>query len=453
MPTLAERLATYAANLTYDAIPEKTRHEAKRRVIDSLACALGAFTAEPPKIARALARELGGHPSATVFGTSLRTAPDLATFANGLAIRYLDYNDTYLSLEPAHPSDNIAAALAVAESEGRDGRALIEAIVLGYEIQCRLCDAASIRSRGWDHVTYGALSSALLAGKLMSLSVPALVHTLGLAATPNVALRQTRAGELSMWKGAAFANAARNGVFAALLAKHGMTGPAPIFEGVMGFMKQVSGPFELPALGGENDDFMIDRTYIKHFPAEYHSQAAIELILQMRAQHGLRHEEVEAIRVHTFKAAVEIIGGEPEKWRPKSRETADHSMPYCVAAALIDGTITQAQFAPERIADPYIQAYLDRITVVEDPELTAKYPDGIPTRIEVVLKDGRVIAEREDYALGHPNNPMPDAMVEQKFRELAAPLLTERQQERLLDALWHLEEVKDLSAVLAQAVV
>lgn len=453
MSTLAERFANFADNLTHDRLPASARHEAKRRVIDALGCALGAFTAEPPKIARKLARELGGHPSATVFGTALRTAPDVAAFANGLAIRYLDYNDTYLSLEPAHPSDNIAAALALAESEGRDGKALIEAVVLGYEIQCRLCDAASIRARGWDHVTYGALSSGLLAGKLMRLPAPALVHTLGLAATPNVAMRQTRVGELSMWKGAAFANAARNGVFAALLAKHGMTGPAPIFEGAMGFMQQVSGPLAIGALGDEDGEYMITRTYIKHFPAEYHSQVAIELMLDLRAEHGLCHEEVAAIRVHTFKAAVEIIGGEPEKWRPKSRETADHSLPYCVAAALIDGTITPAQFDEVRIADPYIQQYLDRISILEDPELTAKYPDGIPTRIEVVMKDGRVLSGRTDYAVGHPNNPMPDAVVAEKFRAQARPLLSERQISALLDALWHLEDVQNLGEVMALGVV
>src|SRR5207253_4150457 len=179
-------------------------------------------------------------------------------------IRYLDYNDTYLSLEPAHPSDNLAAVLVVGDGAQAGGRELITAAVLAYEVQCRLCDAASLRKHGWDHVTYGAISSALAACKLLRLDAVRTKHAVGLAGVSNVALRQTRAGELSMWKGCAFANAARNGVFAALLAAEGLTGPAPIFEGELGFMNLVTREaFEVAPLGGPGSAFMITRTYIK----------------------------------------------------------------------------------------------------------------------------------------------------------------------------------------------
>src|SRR3954447_7553906 len=233
-PPLAARLAKYAAGLTFDKLTKEAVHEAKRRFIDSFATAVGAMPAEAYHVAKRCALRVSSNPGASILGGG-RTSVEWATFLNGLLIRYLDFNDTYLSKEPAHPSDNLAAVLSLGEAVGAGGRDLITAAVLAYEIQCRFCDAASLRKHGVDHVTYGAISSAAAACKLMELNVTQTVHAIGIAGVCNVALRQTRSGELSMWKGCAFANAARNGVFAALLAAEGMTGPAPIFEGDLGF--------------------------------------------------------------------------------------------------------------------------------------------------------------------------------------------------------------------------
>ena len=233
---LANRLADYACSLRFEDLPAPTVHEAKRRFIDSFATAVGAMDAEAYAVARRCALRGEGKPGASLFGGG-HSSVEWATFVNGLLIRYLDFNDTYLSLEPAHPSDNLAPVLAVGEMTGSGGKDLITAAVLAYEIQCRFCDAASLRKHGWDHVTYGAISSAVAACKLMKLDAPKTTHAIGIAGVCNVAMRQTRSGELSMWKGCAFANAARNGVFAALLAAEGMSGPAPIFEGDLGFMK------------------------------------------------------------------------------------------------------------------------------------------------------------------------------------------------------------------------
>src|SRR5438132_2969392 len=252
---LASRLAEYACQLRFEDLPAPVVHETKRRFMDSLATAVGAMDAEAYAIARRCALHVQGHPGASMLGGGQSSA-EWATFVNGLLIRYLDYNDTYLSLEPAHPSDNLAAVLAAGEIAKATGPDLITAAVLAYEIQCRLCDAASLRKHGFDHVTYGALSSALAASKLLGLDAARACHALGIAGVCNVALRQTRSGELSMWKGCAFANAARNGVFAALLAAEGLTGPARIFEGDLGFMKLVSGPFDVPVLGGGDQPFM-----------------------------------------------------------------------------------------------------------------------------------------------------------------------------------------------------
>src|SRR5258706_6916833 len=247
---LAHRLADYAVGLKFENLPAAVVHEVKRRVIDSLGCALGAWDAEPCVIARRVASKMLAERGATVWGTRHQSPADWAAFANGCLVRYLDFNDTYLSKEPAHPSDNIPAACAIAEAEGVSGRDLITAIALAYEIQCRLCDAASLRARGWDHVTYGAFSTALAAAKLMKLDAERTRHAVGIAGVASIALRQSRVGELSHWKGCAFANAARHGVYAALLARDGMTGPSPIFEGEKGFEKLVSGvpleSFKLP---------------------------------------------------------------------------------------------------------------------------------------------------------------------------------------------------------------
>src|SRR5438552_14485126 len=281
---LANRLGEYAANLTFDRLDPKTVHEVRRRLIDTFACALGAYQAGAPNVARAICRRVTSDPAATYLGGAKKTLPALAAFCNGILFRYLDFNDTYLSLEPAHPSDNLAAVLAAGEAAGGSGRDLITAAVLAYEIQCRFCDAASIRKRGWDHVTYGAFSTSAAAARLFGLDAERITQALNLAGAPNVALRQTRAGELSEWKGCAFANASRNGMFAAMLAAEGLSGPAPIFEGEMGFFKQVSGPFEPAKLGGElagDDDFMIKKTSIKFWPAEYHSQSAIHAALEL----------------------------------------------------------------------------------------------------------------------------------------------------------------------------
>src|SRR5438309_11031915 len=287
---LAHQLADYACALRFEDLSKDVVHEVKRRVIDSLGCALGAWKEKPCAIARKVALDFSAKQGATIVGTDHKAPPDWAAFANGCAIRYFDFNDTYLSKEPAHPSDNISAALAVAESVGATGKELIAAIALAYEVQCRLCDAASIRARGWDHVTYGAFSTAIACAKLMKLNPQKTRHAVNIAGVAGAAMRQARVGELSHWKGVAFANAARHGVYSALLARAGMTGPGPIFEGQMGFEKQlgvslgnVSEKFAVPWIPSQTGPAsMILNTSIKYWPAEYHSQSAIEAALFLR---------------------------------------------------------------------------------------------------------------------------------------------------------------------------
>jgi 2-methylcitrate dehydratase len=433
--TLAQRLAEYTTGLNFESLPAAVLHEVKRRVIDSLGCALGAWNAEPCLIARKVAGQFAGN--ATLWGIAHKAPPDWAAFTNGCLVRYLDFNDTYLSKEPAHPSDNIPAAIAVAEAERASGRQLITAIALAYEIQCRLCDAASLRARGWDHVTYVTFSSALAAAKLMKLDAERNLHAVNIAGISAASLRQSRVGELSHWKAATVAHAARRGVFAALLARDGMTGPAPIFEGEKGFEKLVSGPLDvaLPA-----NDFMILKTSIKFWPAEYHSQSAIEAALKLRKQIG-DAGNIDSVLVQSHDAAVDIIGSEPEKWRPASRETADHSLPYIVAAALMDGQITEKQFAAERFCDNRLLDLVQRVKVERHKQLSEAYPEAVGNIVTVRLKDGRALTERVDYPRGSAKNPLTDAEVEEKFLAHAEPLLDRDAVETLLHKLWRLDEL------------
>jgi 2-methylcitrate dehydratase len=449
--TLAEKLANYAVGLTFDALTKAAVHEAKRRVIDSLATAVGAMPSDAYAIAKRCALRVSGNPGASVLGGG-RSSPEWATFVNGLLIRYLDFNDTYLSKEPAHPSDNLAAVFAVGEAVGAGGKDLITAAVLAYEIQCRFCDAASLRKHGVDHVTYGAFSSAVAAAKLMRLDAAKVAHTVGLAGVCNVALRQTRSGELSMWKGCAFANAARNGVFAATLAAEGMTGPAPIFEGDLGFFNLVSREAFIPApFGGEPgnaDGFMIDKTYIKFWPAEYHSQSAIDAAIQLRRELGGDVSKVAAIDIATFEASYNIIGKYPEAWTPKTRETADHSLPYCTAAALYDGDVTLATFDEERFTDPALVAFTGKVKVRLDDALTLRYPRGIPNRITVTLDDGRKFTEEVEFPRGHAGNPMTDAEVEAKFRAAVEPRYGKARADAILARCWEFESLTSVTDLI-----
>jgi len=449
--TLGRRIAQWAQALDYRDLPQRTIHEVKRRIIDSLATTLGAYASTPARVARAKAMAVSDPPpSATVWGTFHHTPPEYAAFANGTMVRYLDFNDTYLSLEPAHPSDNIPAAVAVTQTAGKTGKDLILGTVIGYELQCRCCDAASLRAGGWDHVTYGALSAALLAGRLWDLSVEQMEHTLGLAGVCNITTRQTRTGQISDWKACAFANAARNGVFAADLARRGLTGPHEIFEGPRGLMRQLNLPGLAELVLGKDGDFMIDRTYIKFWPAEYHSQSAIDAMLQLRPRvHGKR---IKKIHIKSFEAAVSIIGSEPEKLRPTSRETADHSMFYCCAAALVDGDVTLATFNEDRLRDPRLLDLIDRTTIVEDPELNEGYPKGIPNDVTITCEDGTTVNKRVDFPRGHAGNPMSDGEVEAKFRKMAAGVISDETADEMLRLAWELDGLKDVTPLFSFSV-
>lgn len=449
MDRTTETLARYTTELTYEVLTPSAIHQVKRKLIDSLGCAMGGFSSEPSAIARRLAAARSSTSAARVFGDNTRTTPEMAAFANAVMVRYLDANDTYISPinGTGHPSDMIPGILAVAEAYGGSCRDIILAIAAAYEAFGALADAVALRERGWDQGLYVVLGTVVGAGKILSLSFDRMADAIAIAVTANVPTRQSRAGELSMWKGAATPTSTAAGVFAALLAREGMTGPTAAFEGRHGVWEQVTGPFQLGAMGGQDGrDFMIERANLKFFPAEFHSQAPLWMALKLREH--IRLEDIEQLNVRTYQMAYSEIGSEPAKWDPQTRETADHSLPYLLATALRDGAITSASFDLDRVLDPSLRPLLRRISVAESDELTRQFPAALPSEIEVVTKSGERIVERSDYPKGHARNPMTDADVEAKFRSFAEPVLGAERCRQALAVLWHLDEENDVGDML-----
>lgn len=443
----SNQIANYILSIKPESLSKEVIHEVKRRILDSFACAIGAYDSKVSKVLWKACSKVKSKLSAPIFGRKKDVFYEEAAFINGSLVRYLDFNDTYLSLEPAHPSDNIAPLIACAQAFGKSGIDLILAIALAYEIQCRLCDGASLRAKGIDHVTYGAFSVACTAGILMDLNQEQLENALSVAGVCNIATRQTRVGEMSMWKACAFANAARQGLFAARLAKEGMTGPHPVFEGTKGFEALISGPINLKLPNIAELPRKILETYIKPYPVEYHGQSAVEAAIQLHKQ-GLKIDQIQDMTIFTHGAAYQIIGSEPEKWKPTSKETADHSLPYCTAVALRDGDVTDESFAKKNFRDQFLMRFLRRIKVVEDSKYTNDYPRSFGNRLEINLSDGKKIVKEVLHPFGHPKNPMSDEDVFNKWRKLAEPHLSGEEIEKQIEKIMGLDKMQDLQDLL-----
>ncbi|PYN77776.1 MAG: MmgE/PrpD family protein [Candidatus Rokuibacteriota bacterium] len=444
MDTTTETLSGYVTSLRYEDLGPRTVQEAKRHILDSLGCAMGGYGSEPAIIARRVAPS--GTPAARLLGEGRPTTPEAAAFANSVMIRFLDANDTYIARGSGHPSDMLGALLAAAELQAASGKDLVLATVAGYEVFGALADQVSLRDRGWDQGVFIAPASAAGAGRLLGLSAAQMANAIAIAASANVATRQTRAGELAMWKGCATAAAAKAGLFAAQLAQEGMTGPTAAFEGRHGLFEQVTGPFEIGALGGRGRPFAIERTNFKFFAAEYHAQAPLAMALALRGK--VRTEEIEAIDVQIYAMAYSEIGSEPAKWDPRTRETADHSLPYMLAVALRDGRLTPASFEPQHYLDPSLRPLMNRIRVAESSEFTRHFPQELQSRIDVVTRSGQRFTEQATYPKGHARNPMTDADVETKFRDLSVDVLGDARVNAAVHALWHLDEAPRIGAVL-----
>ncbi|MDP1538008.1 MAG: MmgE/PrpD family protein [Burkholderiales bacterium] len=430
-------IAEFACALRFEDLPSVVVQHCKRCMIDTVGVALGGYQEEPCRIARDLAARADVSSGARIIGSARRTLPELAAFANGVMIRYLDSNDCFPG-RGGHPSDAIPAVLAMADVHCADGRAIITAMTLAYEIHYNLWKTGRVFDNGIDHVFYTTLAGAVGAAKVMGLGRKGMEEAISLAVAPNIALAATRYGELSMWKGLAGGNAVRNGVFAAELAASGVSGPEKPLEGEHGLEKLISG-LELLPFPGQGGSYGIERITLKSYPVAAPSLAPVTVAIPLSRQVAFR--DIEKVTVFTYWAAWEINGREPEKWRPTTREAADHSLPYIVAAILIDGGFSEEMFSEERLADQRIRTLIDKVEVKEDPELTRRFPECMPCRIEIRMRNGEVREGSTDYPRGHDRNPMSDDEISGKFREFARHALVPARLDQALDVLWQLDQL------------
>lgn len=437
------RLAAYVSQGTFDSLPAQAVHECRRRLIDSVACAAAAFREPSSAQMREFASGYQGEPGARIWGTGARTSVEMAAFTNGAAIRYLDYNDTFFGQAAGHPSDIIGALVAVAEAQGRDGRALLTAIVLSYEVFCGLCDSVPLGKRGLDHATSAAVGAAAGAAKLLGLDEARIGQALAMALAPNLHLFNVRRGALSEWKGLAGPNGARNGVFAALLARAGLTGPTGVVDGEGGLC-DVLGKFEWKV--GARALPLITATHIKFHPACYHGQSAMDAAMALRGRVAI--DDIERIDVATHDASFQTMAGDPQRWAPENRETADHSLPYTVCVALRDGVIRADSFADAQIREPRIRALMARVHVTNSPEMTALFPGQSQARVTITTRDGRTLEHLQNHPRGHALNPLSDAELEEKFIAAYASWGDAQAARRTLAALWKADGATRVSTLV-----
>jgi 2-methylcitrate dehydratase len=453
MDKLTERLTSYASGLAYHDLSPEVVDRTRRIILDSVGCALGAARAEPAAIARAAALDVTARHPATLMITGEQTSPDLAAFVNGVLVRYQDFSDAYVSASGlCHPSDMFAPVLAAVETARGTGQDLILGVALAYEIFCGITDAGAMRGlRTWDQAAFGVIAASIAVSKAMGLDRERMAHALSLAATSHLTVGQVRRGALSHWKGCAVANAGRNAVFTAMLAAKGMTGPDVPFEGDQGYFKAIGGAFEMPALGARGGEFRISRARMKPFPAGYHCHTAVEAAQQIRRR--LRDvSDVTAVRLLTYPNGMNYA--EPVHWRPETRETADHSLPFTTAVALMEGTLAIRHYDEGYYTRPDVRALMARITVTVADEPSKAWPDAPLHILEVETKAGEVLTARADYHLGHHRNPMSDADQDRKLRAMARDQagLSDSRVDRLLEELGRLDQVKDVGALLALTV-
>ncbi len=446
MDRTTARLVEFAENFNYDGLGKEAVHACKQRLIDTVACMVAAYDKPLCIKARAVAqRYSGADEQASVLGCSWKTMPEAAAFANGVMMRYLDMMDTYISVTRGHSSDVIPGILAVAEAVHADGRSFINAVALGYEMYCTFCESADINTKGWDQPINVALATVIGCGKLLGLNREQLGDAVALALTPNMALLVTRRGELSNWKGCAAANAARNAVFAAYLARDGFTGPSDVFEGKYGFWEAL-GKFEWKLPAGKTAPLMITQSHLKSFPIVYHAQSLAWAGLDARKH--VKVQDISAIEIESYYLAVDMNGTDASRWSPQTRETADHSLPYILAVALIDGSVNAQSFLEKRLFDPAVLELMQKITVREDPALTACYPREVPCRLKIRLKNGEQFVNEVRNPKGHISNPLDDADIEQKFRDCFEGYGSIDQCTAALRGLWDLERCSNISEAM-----
>lgn len=453
MRLTSDALAEYALEVSADDLPEEVVEKAKRLVLDSVGCCLGGYSSPPSKYLRSAYGNRSGERDVTVFGTGSTAPLEYAGLINSTMVRYLDYNDTYISEGRAcHPSDHIPALVSAAEYAGSTGAELVEAIVVAYEIEGLGVDRGDMWEHGFDYVTWGAFSTVASVGKLLGLSRQELTNALGIAGASNLTLSVSRKGDVSMWKGVAHPYVTHNGIQACQMAERGLTGPETVFEGPGGFFEVAAGrELRIDRLGGRGGaDYRIVDSHIKPFPCGYYMQPIIAAVLELVEEHDVVPGEIEAVAIETFAQAVDIVA-DPTKWSKElTRESADHSIPFTTAIAILYGDLTPAHYREEYRRNERVHALMDKVSVEENERLTeysAAHPASTPASVEIRV-DGRQHQTRIDRAPGHAGNPLSREQLEEKFREMAAPLLTGEQIGAVVRTCDTLEDVSSVDPLV-----
>jgi 2-methylcitrate dehydratase len=449
--TVTARMSRWAAALEFSQLSHEAVYQAKRFLLDSVGCALGGYQQHDVKIALEVLGEVAGRGPATVIGIGRRLDPVSASLANALMIRCMDYNDIYWKQDPSHPSDIFPAAIACCERAGSGGKELIVGLVLGHEFEMRLCEAAfpGIRERGWHHATLTAFVSPVVAGRALRLSAEQIQHAIGISASRHCTLGAVTAGKLTMMKNTVDPMATQSGVFAALLAEKGYTGPEHVIDGKEG-LTHVFGPeWNLDLLTeGLGESWRITQCGMKAFPTEALTHTPISAVLDLVKTNNLRPDEVQRIQIRSLARAADILS-DPSKYDPHTKETADHSLPYVIAAALVERQVTPVQFAMEKILDPQIREQLRKVEVVADPEIEKVFPALQRVIVNIDTTDGRRLSKQLDYPKGDPRNPLTDQEVEEKFSALSEGVLSKNAQTRVKDAIWRLERTGSISELMS----
>jgi len=451
MSSLSGKMAQFALDLDFEEIPQDSIWEAKRFLLDSVGCALAAVNNEDMQHMYSFTEKLGGTPEATLIGREGKTNAPNAALMNCLLTRALDYNDIYWEEDPAHPSDIIGAALAAGEANGKSGKQVLEAIIIAYELTLRWCHAAhpGVREVGWHHASLIQFVSPLVAGKLYDLDLDQLIAAVGISSSSHFTLGGVVAGHLTNMKNTAAPLAAQAGVIAALMAREGYTGPVEVFEGKEGVFEVINNVEWRPEWPVKNlgEEFMITRCAYKAFPTEALTHQPISAALQVCREHDLAAEDVAEILVETTARGADILS-DPSKYKPTTKETADHSLPYVIAAAVADGSVLPSSFDEEKLKDPRIWDLLGKIKVVADPEIDAMFPGVKRARVTITTQAGESHSAQVDHAKGSPENPMSDEEVVAKFRANAAGVLDPQQQDKVVDLTWHLDELENIGDYL-----
>ena len=449
-PTITATMSQWAAGLKFEDLSEDAVYQAKRFLLDSVGCALGGYQQHDVVIALEVLDEVAGPGKATVIGTGRSMDAVSASLANALMIRCMDYNDIYWKQDPSHPSDIFPAAMACCERAGGDGRELIVGLVLGHEFEMRLCEAAfpGIRERGWHHATLTAFVSPIVAARMLHLDCSKMQHAIGISASARATLGAVTAGKLTMMKNTVDPMATQSGVFAALLAEKGYTGPEHVIDGKEGLVHCFGPEWKLNILtDGLGESWRITQCGMKAFPTEALTHTPISATLALVKDNDLKPDDVAKVHIRTTARGADILS-DASKYDPHTKETADHSLPYVIAAAIAERQVTPLQFTMEKILDPTIRAQLNKIVVVADPEIEKVFPALQRVVVTVQTTDGREFSKQLDYPKGDPRNPLTDKEVEEKFEALAESVMTPAARRRAMDAIWNLDKQASVTELM-----